>query len=476
MSRKRNNDLLELEIHDLAFGGKGISWLENEHGKIPVFVPNTIPGQRVLARTIKKKKQFIETKIISILEKSKLEKEIPFQEIPGAPYAGLPIDLQHEYKIKNTLEVYKRIGKITDIENKFLGLIGSPQNWNYRNKMEYAFSNKIAIPNTDESEFAFGLGFKKRGQWALVENLDKESGLFDSFFENQLKNIRLYLKNTGLPAWNPAKCEGFFRIFTVRKSFNTDKILMNLVTSSQGIEQFNVEVFGQFVAETLKEKFGGLLHTINDGLGERNLEANSAPKLILGEPILQEKLLDLDFQISIESFFQPNPQCAALLYKKAIEFATETDAGNTIMDLFCGTGTIAQLVAKQAKNAQVIGVDIVAEAIEDAIKNAERNKIENVQFFAADVGDFLKIHPEYQHKIDTIILDPPRAGIMPKSLKRVIELGAKNLIYVSCNPATQARDAVILAENGYKLEKLNLVDQFPHTAHIESVAKFIKIN
>jgi 23S rRNA (uracil-5-)-methyltransferase RumA len=177
----------------------------------------------------------------------------------------------------------------------------------------------------------------------------------------------------------------------------------------------------------------------------------------------------------MQSFFQTNPKSAERLYNKVLEYAdvAAEDDGQLTMDLFCGTGTIAQLLAQQSSR-KVIGVDIVESAIVDARENARRNKVSNVEFFAADVGKFLLEYPEYTGKIHTLVLDPPRGGIAPKTLRKVMNLEAKRIVYVSCNPSTQARDTEVLAESGYILKKISLVDQFPHTSHIESVALFEK--
>jgi 23S rRNA (uracil-5-)-methyltransferase RumA len=189
---------------------------------------------------------------------------------------------------------------------------------------------------------------------------------------------------------------------------------------------------------------------------------------------VEETLSGLKFEISMESFFQTNPKCAELLYAKALDYVFEEQIASdkVVMDLFCGTGTIGQLLAKRNPNVKIVGVDIVAEAIEDAKRNAKNNGIESISFFAADVGKFLKEFPNYQGNISSIVLDPPRAGIAPKTLQKVIELGAENIVYISCNPSTQARDAATLRDAGFELEKYALVDQFPHTGHIESIAKF----
>ena len=263
----------------------------------------------------------------------------------------------------------------------------------------------------------------------------------------------------------------------VRKSFKTNELLCNLVTTSGDLDQFDLKKFAAFLKGIFGERLAGLLHTINDETGDRTIATAGSIDLVYGKDKIVEELLGLNFEISMKSFFQTNPKCAEKLYSKVIEYVLEdkTKVDNTvIMDLFCGTGTIGQIVASKSKNAKIVGVDIVASAIADAKKNAKRNHIAGLQFYAADVGKFLVAHPEYKNKIKTIILDPARAGIAPKTLQKIIGLNADRMIYVSCNPATQARDTEILREAGYEIKKISLVDQFPHTAHIETVVLFEK--
>jgi 23S rRNA (uracil-5-)-methyltransferase RumA len=262
----------------------------------------------------------------------------------------------------------------------------------------------------------------------------------------------------------------------VRKSFHQDKLLLNLVTSSQGIEKFKSQLFVDFLIEKLGDRLAGIQHTVNDNVADRAKIENGQSNLLYGEPVIVERLLGLDFEISMESFFQTNPKSAERLYTKALDYVFEEDLNDNdvVMDLFCGTGTIGQILTSRNEHVKIIGVDIVEEAIEDAKKNARRNQIDGIDFYAADVGKFLKAYPEYVGKIKTIILDPPRAGIAPKTLKKVIDLDAENIVYISCNPSTQARDTDTLMKEGYQLEKISLVDQFPHTGHIEAIAKYKK--
>lgn len=474
----KRGEILELKIEDYAFGGKGIGRIRSEEGEFVVFVPNTLPGQTVKARVAKSSKKYAECKLIDVLEHSEDEIEVPYQDIPGAPYIQLPIDLQHQYKKESTLSLFQRIGKVENVEDLFDEFVTSPNVFHYRNKMEYGFS-AIGYDRENKADIdEFTLGFKRRGVWWMGDNLEKDSGLFDKQVENELKNIRQYCKDTGLAPWHGPKKEGFFRYFVVRKSYKTDRLLFNLVTTSTGLETFDLQDFAQLLKDTFQDRFAGLLHTINDETGDRTIATTGSIQLIAGEDKIVEELLGLNFEISMKSFFQTNPKSAEKLYSKVIDYALENREAidNTVvMDLFCGTGTIGQILASRSENAKIIGVDIVASAIEDAKKNAKRNGIEGLEFYAADVGKFLSQYPQYKNKIRTIILDPARAGIAPKTLRKIIDINADRIVYVSCNPATQARDTVELMNSGYQIKKLSLVDQFPHTSHIETVVLFEKI-
>tara|TARA_R110001632_G_scaffold55094_2_gene134916 strand:- start:17437 stop:18891 length:1455 start_codon:yes stop_codon:yes gene_type:complete len=474
----KRGQILELKIESYAFGGKGIARIRSEEGEFVVFIPNTLPGQTVKAQVSKTSKNYAECKLIDVLESSPDEVEVPFQDIPGAPYIQLPIELQHKYKKESTLSLFQRIGKVENIEALFDELVTSPNVFHYRNKMEYGFS-AIGYDRINKTDIdIFTLGFKRRGVWWMGDNLDKDSGLFDKLVEDNIKLIREYCEATGLAPWHGPKREGFFRYFVVRKSYKTDKLLFNLVTTSHDLPKFDLNAFSKLLQEVFEERFAGLLHSINDETGDRTLATAGSIKLIAGDDKIVEELLGLNFEISMKSFFQTNPKSAEKLYSKVIEYALENKEAidNTVvMDLFCGTGTIGQILASRSTNAKIIGVDIVASAIEDAKKNAKRNKIEGLQFYAADVGKFINEHPEYNNKIRTIILDPARAGIAPKTLNKIININADRIVYVSCNPATQARDTQELMLNGYQIKKISLVDQFPHTAHIETVVLFEKV-
>lgn len=469
--------VIDVKISGYAFGGRGIAKVPTENGDYVIFVDNAFPGQVVRARIAKKRKRHAEAKLLEVLERSPLEQISDFQEISGAPYIYVPIKEQQKAKKESTLEVYRRIGGIADPLQVFDSFIGSPDDFFYRNKMEYSFSSiEHDVQTGDEIDDAFALGFKRRGTWWKVESLDKPSGMFDEQWETILPQLRALLKSMGLPAWHPPQKTGFFRHIVVRKSFHQDKLLLNFVTSSKGRKQFDGQKLVDFLVDQFGYRLAGVQHTINDNVADRAKIENGEWTLLYGEEVIVERLLDLDFEISMESFFQTNPKSAERLYTKALDYVFEEpiEANDVVMDLFCGTGTIGQILTSRKSGVRIVGVDIVEEAIEDAKKNAERNGIEGVEFYASDVGKFLREYPDFNGKIKTIILDPPRAGIAPKTLRKVIELGAENIVYISCNPSTQARDTDTLIKEGYVLEKLSLVDQFPHTGHIEAIAKYKK--
>ncbi len=291
-------DIVELDITGFAFGGKGIAKIPTEDGDYVVFVENAFPGQKVLAKVDKKKKRYAECKLIDVIDRSPLEVVSDFQEISGAPYIFVPLPIQEEWKKKTTLELYTKIAQVENIETIFDEFISSPLDYNYRNKMEYSFSSiEHDVITGEERDETFALGFKRRGTWWKVENLNKQSGLFDEQWENELIQVRDFLKATGLPAWHPPRKEGFFRHIVVRKSFYQDQLLINLVTSSQDVKAFDVEAFSKFLLSILGPRLAGFQHTINDNVADRAKIENGAYKLINGQDVVIEKLLGLEFSI-----------------------------------------------------------------------------------------------------------------------------------------------------------------------------------
>ncbi len=469
--RYKRGELLELSIDAMAYGGKAIARIPTDEGLFTVFVQNAIPGQRVVGRVVTCKNRFAECKLEAVVAPSSDEEVNDFQPIPGAPYARLPLAIQHTYKVANALDLYRKIGQIAHLDEVYEGLIASPTAWHYRNKMEYSFSAIGHDPLTDEDFDGFALGFKHRGTWWMVENLERDSGLFDAEVEGRLGELRAWCASTGLNAWHPPKREGFFRFLVVRKSYHHNHLLVNLVTTSDGLAQFDRDGFVSQVKMLWGNRVQGILHTLNDDRGDRVEARSGTTQVLWGSETITERINGLDFAISMGSFFQTNPASAERLYDEVLSMVGEpVDDDGVVLDLFCGTGTITRLLANRLKRS-VVGVDLVEQAIEDARKNAAGDA-SSCTFIAADVGKFLRDHPEYHGRIGALVIDPPRAGIAPKTLQKIIALEAKRIVYVSCNPATQARDAETLAAAGYRMSRLKFVDQFPHTAHIEAVAAF----
>ena len=274
---------IDLQIVDYAFGGRGIARIETEKGPFVIFVDNTFPGQLVRAKIETKRKTFAEAKLLEVLQRAPIETVSEFQEISGGPYIHVPVAIQEQYKKESTLSTFARLSGIQESMNKFDCLISSPANYHYRNKMEYSFSCiEHDLQTNEELDDAFALGFKRRGTWWKVESLNKASGLFDQDWENKLKEIRIYLQRSGLPAWHPPKKVGFFRHIVVRKSFLNNQLLINLVTSKGWIENFDIQAFAQFIQELHPGRIAGLWHTVNDNVADRAKIENGHSSLIFG--------------------------------------------------------------------------------------------------------------------------------------------------------------------------------------------------
>ena len=507
----KKGQTITLTISDLAFGGKGIAKIkledsENKNSEklFPIFIDGGLPGQEVEVKISKKKRRHAEAKIVKIIAHSDQEIEIPYQEVPGAPWAKLPIETQQKYKKAQVEDLFKKFTKV-NFEEIFDEYISSPLTWEYRNKMEYSFgpstesfkleSSPLVKGDLGDSEkqpkkiwehSGFALGSKKRGQFWLVQSLEKPSGLFDIEFEEFLPEIEKICKSSKLPAYNSRTNIGFWRQITVRKSFAENSFLIDIVTNipTQAENPKALETI-KILEENLTQKFGenlaGIFWTQSDDTGNASQKYHKR-KLIHGNSTITETIqiaedkAPLTFNISLDSFFQTNVKSAERLYKKVLDYARENilNSGNRIiLDLFCGTGTIGQILAQNLDKTKITGVEIIPSAVEDARKNAKNNKIRNILFKCADVRKFLKGIPPFERQhISSIILDPPRAGITPKTLQKLIDFAAPEIIYVSCNPATLVRDTKTLEENNYQLEKITLVDQFPHTSHVECVTRF----
>lgn len=469
----KKGDILQGTVESMAFGGRGV--VKNE-GQV-IFVDGGIVGQIVEFEIKKSKKSYAEAKITRIIEASPFEQDLPYQFTPGAPWMALSLQKQRSIKREQVFELFMKFAN-TDLSIFIDEVIASPQEWFYRNKMEYSFGPTEESFELDEEEkkiwshSGFGLGSKKRGQFWMVESLEKPSGMFDKQFEEAMPLIKQWCEDSGLGVYNQKTHTGFWRHLVVRKSFAQDALLLNIVTNTVGAEELDQEAFTKFLQSLpCGERITGVIWTKSDSLGDTTTNYKER-RILHGKPILEEGMSELGFEISPDSFFQPNIFSAEKIYEKVQEYA-QLNNGEKAMDLFCGTGTIGQILAKKNPKSSIVGVDLIESSIKNAQENARNNGIGNTEFYASDAGKFIATHPDLIKEISVVVVDPPRAGISPKSLQKIVDIKAPTLVYVSCNPSTLARDVASLKEAGYKLDKMSLIDQFPHTPHVECIARLV---
>ncbi len=469
MTEKQNT--LELEIEDLAYGAKGVARKDN----FVWFVRGGIPGQKVKVRIRKKKKNYGEAVIDEVIEPSPDQIEAPcpyFGTCGGCQLQHLDYDLQLYYKTKQIKEILQRVGEINN--PPLLPTIGCQEIYHYRNKMEFSFSNKRWIVAEEENQkpedFALGLHIPKR----FDKVLDLDNCLLQSEKSNKiLKTIKKLTQETGLPAYDTRKHTGIWRFLVLREGMNTGELMVNLFTSSQH-EAKVTEAIENIGTQIQKEhpNITSLIHTITDK--EAQIARGDYSHVIIGKNEITEKIGKNLFHISPEAFFQTNTMQTEVLFNTISDLA-DFKGTETVLDLYCGTGAIGITIAEKVKN--VFGIEAIEPTVEDAIKNAKLNNLKNVHFYQADMkeamGNITSLTDKFNMP-DAVILDPPRGGTHPKSIKGLLKMTPPKIIYVSCNPAILARDLNILCENQYTLKTVQPVDMFPHTGHIEIVAVLIK--
>ncbi len=450
-------------VERVDFPNKGIAVTDDGDR---VIVKNTIPGQKVEFVVNKVKHQRAEGRLMEVIEKSPLETEEPcphFGMCGGCTYQTVPYEKQLDMKLTQVKKLISdAIGTEKEAGYEFIGIHGSPKKSEYRNKMEFSFGDEY-------KDGPLALGMHKRGSfYDLVTVSDCQ--IVDEDFRTILKATLDYFSKNNIPYFHRATHKGYLRHLLVRKATKTGEIIVDLVTSTQ-TEGFNEEeLLAGFRYELLTRhydgSFKGVLHTKNDSVAD--VVKNEGTEVLYGDSYFYEELLGLKFKITPFSFFQTNSLGAEVLYETAREFILGDDKdslnGKTVYDLYSGTGTIAQLMAPVCK--EVVGVEIVEEAVCAAKENAALNGLDNCKFIA---GDVLKVLDEIEEKPDYIILDPPRDGIHPKAIGKIIEYGVENMVYISCKPTSLARDLQIFMGRGYRVEKICCVDMFPNTYHIETV-------
>ncbi len=446
-------NLIQLEIEDLAFDGKAVSHLD---GKV-VFLQGGLPGEVVLAEITQIRQRYNQGIVREILTKA--PERVPaicshFEICGGCTWQDLQYEKQLFFKRKQVVDCMQRIGGIADVLIE--PVIPAPELFFYRNKMEYSFHIK------PEGEFTLGL--HHRGRFDLIFDLDR-CHLQSEISNRVVTCLRQYVKEHNLPVYDVLFHRGYMRFVIIREGKFTGEVMVNIVTN-----------FGPFPdSEQLVKRMTGAIPEIttivhNQNGGKSNIATGEAEEQVLyGPGFIEELVLGTRFRIRANSFFQTNSRQVETLYTVAFD-KLKTEGTEQVLDLYCGTGAIGLMLAHRV--AHVTGVELVATAVQAAKENAGLNGIGNCEFIEANVLDYLK-SPEFSDKrFEVIIIDPPRAGMHPKALKRIIEYGPQRLLYISCNPATFARDAKDLAAAGYRLPEVSPVDMFPHTMHIEVVGLF----
>ncbi len=467
----KKGQVYEGSVVRVDFPNKGIVCVGDE----TAVVKNSLPGQKVKFSVNKVRKGKAEGRLLEVTEKSPLETGRTcslFGLCGGCTYLSLP----YEEQLKVKEEQVKRL--LDSVLNKqeeawiFEGIKGSPKAYEYRNKMEFSFGDEY-------KDGPLALGMHKRGSfYDIVTVADCE--IVDADYRLILQSVRDYFARAKVSFFHRMSHEGYLRHLLVRKASRTGEILVALVTTSQDPWQGETAVEGSLDADALitgfKDlllsleqdgklvgKFAGILHITNDSIAD--VVQSDHTELLYGQEYFYEELLGLKFKISTFSFFQTNSYSAEVLYRTARDYVGDLGGSDkTVFDLYSGTGTIAQLMAPAA--GKVIGVEIVEEAVEAAKKNAAANGLDNCEFIA---GDVLKVLDEVEEKPDMIILDPPRDGIHPKALPKIIAYGVEHIVYISCKPTSLVRDLEVFLENGYRVDKAVAVDQFPWTANVETV-------
>ena len=420
-------------------------------------VKGTLPGQKVKFVVSKKRSGKAQGRLKEVIEKSPMEDTEPncphFGDCGGCSYQTMSYD--NQLKLKEDM-VKGILDKAIKGDYRFEGILGSPVQWGYRNKMEFSFGDEF-------KDGPLALGMHKKNSFHDIVTVDN-CKIVDRDYNIILRCVLDYCAKKELPFYHKLRHEGYVRHLLVRRTTKTKELLVALVTTSDAEMEKKADLMSlveEIKALDLSAKLCGVIHIINDGLAD--VVQSDKTRILYGNEYVYEELLGLKFKISVFSFFQTNSLGAEVLYSKARDYIGETK-DKLIFDLYSGTGTIAQILAPVAK--KVVGVEIIEEAVEAAKVNASLNNLDNCTFIA---GDVLKVIDELHNKPDLIVLDPPRDGINPKALQKIINFGVDRMVYISCKPTSLARDLEILQEQGYKVEKACAVDMFPGTVHVETV-------
>lgn len=460
----RKGEIYEGTVAQVAFPNKGCVSVDGQE----IIVKNVIPGQRIRFMINKKRGGRVEGRLLEVLEPSPLETRKPvcsiFPACGGCMYQTMEYPSQLAMKqeqIRTLLDAAIRRGGQVDEEGKpdyfFEEIKGSPIEFAYRNKMEFSFGDA-------QKGGPLTLGLHKKGStYDVLDAVDCK--LVHGDLTKILTCVLDYCREMQFPYYHKMQHVGYLRHLLLRRGNKTGEILVNLVTTTQ-MEPDLTKLVQELLNLKLEGRIVGILHILNDS--QADLVQSDETRILFGQDYFYEELLGLTFKITPFSFFQPNSLGAEVLYRTVWDYIGNTK-DMTVFDLYSGTGTISQIVAQVAD--RVIGVEIVEEAVIAARENAKRNGIENCTFIA---GDVLKVLDEIEEKPDFIILDPPRDGIHPKALPKILRYGVENLVYISCKPTSLARDLEVFLANGYRVVKAVCVDQFCQTVHVETICKLVR--
>ena len=460
----KKGQIYEGLVEQYEFPNKGIVIYKEDDNEHKVVIKGALPGQRVRFVLSKKRSGRCEGRLTEVIEKSDIEDRIPFcpvyRQCGGCSLQKVSYDNQLSLKGDMVKSIMDNVIKGDYV---FEGILGSPFEWAYRNKMEFSFGDEY-------KDGPLSLGLHKKGSFHDILTTS-ECKIVNDDYNNILSTVLDFFRELGFPFYHKMRHTGYLRHLVIRRSVKTSEILINVVTTGNFDELPECRKYREDgIYEDLRDRlleldlYGsieGILHTYNDSLAD--VVQSDKTDIVYGRDYITEQLLGLEFKISTFSFFQTNTLGAEVLYSKAREFVGETK-DKVVFDLYSGTGTIAQIIAPVAK--KVIGVEIVEEAVEAAKENAALNGLNNCSFIA---GDVLKVIDNIDDKPDLIILDPPRDGIHPKALTKIIDYGVDKLVYISCKPTSLARDLEMLQERGYRVERVCAVDMFPQTYHVECV-------
>ncbi len=463
----KKGEIFEGIIENIEFPNKGIVRVKDEASEemVRVIVKNGMPGQKVRFQINKKRKNRCEGRLLEVLQKSEKETRQPAcEEFPacgGCMYQTMSYKDQLAMKAGQVRalieEALIRGGQVKpgapdEADYIFEGIQGSPLEFGYRNKMEFSFGDAV-------KDGPLTLGLHKKGStYDVLTTADCK--IVHEDFTKILTCVLEYCQENNLSYYRKMSHQGYLRHLLVRRAQTTGEILVNLVTSSQTEHEFD-ELVRRLLNLQLGGHITGILHIINDSLAD--VVQSDETRILYGKDYFYETILGLKFKITPFSFFQTNSLGAEVLYSAARNYIGSTK-DMTVFDLYSGTGTIAQILADVSK--KVIGVEIVEEAVEAARENAVLNHLDNCEFIA---GDVLKVLDDVEEKPDFIVLDPPRDGIHPKALEKIIHYQVPKMVYISCKPSSLARDLEALLAGGYRVERVQCVDMFPATVHVETV-------